>query len=216
MAILNISFAMSACRLPLTRSSKMLSSPPESGSQQEDDETAGYFRKLQRAKNRARIWPGSALELARSQSGGSWACFRWSCALRCNPEEVRDQKGLSSGIWCCGPCYSCYPSSQNPQFRGFSAFFGINIGTVAIPAAVLGLGAAAVLGLKLDKDLPKFFDETIVKDSGSYAGYENVLKSDNGKVAGSAKPTKPTGKPKVAKALPKATSGFITLNIGKK
>lgn len=94
--------------------------------------------------------------------------------------------------------------------------FGINIGTVAIPAAVMGLGAAAVLGLKLDEDLPKFFDETIVKDSGSYAGYENVLKSENGKVAGTTKLTKPTGKPKVAKTLPKSTSGFITLNIGKK
>lgn len=35
------------------------------------------------------------------------------------------------------------------------------------------------------------------QDSGSYAGYENVLKSDNGKVAGTAKVAKPAGKSKV-------------------
>ncbi|KAK9845708.1 hypothetical protein WJX81_000138 [Elliptochloris bilobata] len=63
-----------------------------------------------------------------------------------------------------------------PSLPSFKApELGVNLGTIAIPAAVVAIGGGFVALSKLDTGFGNFITSTVVKDSGEYAGYEQAL-----------------------------------------
>ncbi|KAK9908213.1 hypothetical protein WJX75_004319 [Coccomyxa subellipsoidea] len=85
--------------------------------------------------------------------------------------------------------------------------FSLDAGAIAIPGAVIGLGALGFLATKLDAGFADFLNDTMVKDSGSYAGYEQALKAAEGVSAKAASKTK---------SAVKAGTKRIGFKIGKK
>ncbi|CAL5229754.1 g13138 [Coccomyxa viridis] len=65
--------------------------------------------------------------------------------------------------------------------------FGIDAGTIALPAAVLGIGGLGFVASKVDPGFADVFREAVVKDSTSYAGYEQSIKSEAEKAAAKVK-----------------------------
>ncbi|BDA44717.1 probable cytochrome b6-f complex subunit petO, chloroplastic [Coccomyxa sp. Obi] len=84
---------------------------------------------------------------------------------------------------------------------------GVDAGTLALPGAVVGLGALGVLATKLDDGFADFFSANLVKDSNSYAGYEQALKAADGISVKAARATK---------SAVKAGTKKIGFKIGKK
>ncbi|CAK0784409.1 hypothetical protein CVIRNUC_007613 [Coccomyxa viridis] len=76
--------------------------------------------------------------------------------------------------------------------------FGLDAGSIALPAAVLGLGGVGFLATKLDPGFADVFREAVVKDSSSYAGYETTIRNEaekaQAKIKGGAKKAKAKGK----------------------
>ncbi|EIE21494.1 hypothetical protein COCSUDRAFT_56707 [Coccomyxa subellipsoidea C-169] len=86
--------------------------------------------------------------------------------------------------------------------------FSLDAGAIAIPGAVVGLGALGFLATKVDSGFADFLNDTMVKDSSGYAGYEQALIK-----AAAGTPAKAASK---GKAAVKAGTKKIGFKIGKK
>ncbi|CAL8469545.1 g9086 [Coccomyxa elongata] len=102
------------------------------------------------------------------------------------------------------------PKAEKKSSSGFSLpvpSLGLDAGTLALPGAVVGLGALGVLATKLDDGFADFFSANLVKDSNGYAGYEQALKAADGISAKAAR---------AGKSAVKAGTKKIGFKIGKK
>jgi len=75
--------------------------------------------------------------------------------------------------------------------------FGIDAGTIALPAAILGIGGLGFVASKVDPGFADVFREAFVKDSTSYAGYETTLRNEAAKAQSKLKGAAKKGTQKI-------------------
>lgn len=106
------------------------------------------------------------------------------------------------------------PSLPTPDLSGLNitpSAGGLDVRTIALPGAILGLAGAGFAAYSLDSGFRSMMREGLVKDSSDYAGYEvavddyaaqakDALNKGTKKISKAAKKTTQKGKQKASKA----------------